>query len=115
MARFFSGTVLTALVAGFAGGVVASLALPNASRSIRPAAKSVIKAGLAVYATGRERVAELGEAASDLVAEVQAEREEELAGVPAGGNGHDVADDDTFTSTSSVEDALATGSRKYDA
>ena len=46
MARFFNGTVLTALVAGFAGGVMASLVLPNASRSIRPAAKSAIKAGL---------------------------------------------------------------------
>jgi hypothetical protein len=114
MARFFNGTVLTALVAGFAGGVMASLVLPNASRSIRPAAKSAIKAGLALYETGRERVAELGEATSDLIAEVRAEREEELAKVQAAGNGQDGEGTEAFATTPS-DDVLATRSRKYDA
>jgi hypothetical protein len=115
MARFFNGTVLTALVAGFAGGVMASLVLPNASKSIRPAAKSAIKAGLALYETGRERVAELGEATSDLIAEVQAERAEQLAGVQSAGNGHDEERAEAFATTPSGEDVLAARSRKYDA
>jgi hypothetical protein len=120
MARFFNGTVLTALVAGFAGGVMASLVLPNASRSIRPAAKSAIKAGLALYETGRDRVAELGEATSDLIAEVQAERQEQLAGVQAAGNTQDLHGEDgeraeAFASTPPDEDVLATRGRKYDA
>jgi Protein of unknown function (DUF5132) len=115
MARFFNGTVLTALVAGFAGGVMASLVLPNASRSIRPAAKSAIKAGLALYETGRERVAELGEATSDLIAEVQAEREEELAKVQAAGSGQGEERAEAFATTPSDEDVLAARSRKYDA
>jgi Protein of unknown function (DUF5132) len=114
MARFFNGTVLTALVAGFAGGVMASIVLPNASRSIRPAAKSAIKAGLALYETGRDRFAELGEATSDLIAEVQAERQEQLAGVQAAGNGQDEERAEAFATTPSEEDVLAR-SRKYDA
>jgi Protein of unknown function (DUF5132) len=114
MARFFNGTVLTALVAGFAGGVMASLVLPNASRSIRPAAKSAIKAGLALYETGRDRFAELGEATSDLIAEVQAERAEQLAGVQSAANGHDEERTEAFA-TPSEEDVLATRSQKYDA
>ncbi len=90
-----------------------SSTLPNASRSIRPAAKSAIKAGLALYETGRERVAELGEQTSDLIAEVRAEREEQLAGGQSAGNGHDEERTEAFTP--SDDDVLATRSRKYDA
>jgi hypothetical protein len=67
------GTVLLALVAGFAGGVLAPLLFPSAARAARPAATSAVKTALALYERGREVAAEFGEAASDIVAEAQAE------------------------------------------
>ncbi|HYG85983.1 MAG TPA: DUF5132 domain-containing protein [Azospirillum sp.] len=78
MARLFNGTVLTALAAGFVGGMLAPVLMPNGAKSARAIAKGAIKAGLALYERGREQVTELGETASDLIAEVQAEREEEI-------------------------------------
>jgi hypothetical protein len=59
-------------------GVAALLAVPvlfpGVRRALRPAAKSVIKAGIAVYET---TVANVTEAAGDLIAEARAEREHE--------------------------------------
>jgi len=82
MARLFNGTVLTALAAGFVGGMLAPVLLPNASKVARPFAKGVIKAGLSAYERGREQVAEWQEAAGDLIAEVQAERQQERQASP---------------------------------
>jgi hypothetical protein len=82
MARLFNGTVLTALAAGFVGGMLAPVLLPNASKAARPFAKSVIKAGLSAYDRGREQVAEWQETAGDLIAEVQAERQQERQASP---------------------------------
>ncbi|MGK9164902.1 DUF5132 domain-containing protein [Inquilinus limosus] len=77
MAKLLNGNVLTALVAGIVGAAIAPHILPRLSNAARPAAKGAIKASLALYERGRETVAEWGETAEDLVAEVQAEREED--------------------------------------
>src|SRR5580704_13211525 len=71
------GTLVTALVAGFAGGLLAPLVLPRLERNIRPATKSLFKTGVALYERGRERAAEIGELASDMMAEARAEYEVE--------------------------------------
>ncbi|MGK9235668.1 DUF5132 domain-containing protein [Inquilinus limosus] len=78
MAKLLNGNVLTALVAGIVGAAIAPHVLPRLSNAARPAAKGAIKTGLALYERGRETLAEWGETAEDLVAEVQAEREEDL-------------------------------------
>lgn len=67
------GTVLLALSAGLAGGLLAPLVFPSAARGARPAAKRAVKMALALYERGRETAAGLGERASDLLAEAQAE------------------------------------------
>ena len=71
------GTLLTALLAGFAGGLLAPLVLPRLERNIRPATKSLFKTGIALYERGRERAAEIGEMASDMMAEARAEYDAE--------------------------------------
>lgn len=59
-------------------GVAALLAVPvlfpGVRRALRPVAKGAIKAGIAVYET---TVANVAEAAGDLIAEARAEREHE--------------------------------------
>jgi hypothetical protein len=67
------GTLVTALLAGVAGGLVAPLILPRLERNIRPATKSIFKTGIVLYERGRERAAELGEMAGDMLAEARAE------------------------------------------
>jgi Protein of unknown function (DUF5132) len=66
------------LVAGLAVGIGAVLLGPSVIKTVgsvlRPAAKAVIKGSLVCY---RETVSELGEMASDLLAEARAELEEE--------------------------------------
>jgi hypothetical protein len=69
------GTIVTAVLAGFAGGLLASLVLPRLERNIRPATKSMFKTGIVLYERGRERAAEIGEMASDMLAEARAEYE----------------------------------------
>src|SRR5215469_1486083 len=64
------GTLVTALAAGFTGGLLAPLVLPRLERNIRPATKRLFKTGIALYERGREL-------ASDLMAEARAEYEAE--------------------------------------
>jgi hypothetical protein len=71
------GTIVTAVLAGVAGGLMAPLLLPRLERNFRPAAKSLFKTGIALYERGRERAAELGEFASDMMAEARTEYEAE--------------------------------------
>ena len=71
------GTIVTALVAGFAGGLLAPLVLPRVERNIRPATKRLFKTGITLYERGRERAAEISELASDLMAEARAEYDAE--------------------------------------
>lgn len=67
------GTIVTAVLAGVAGGLMAPLILPRLERNFRPATKSLFKTGIALYERGRERAAEMGEFASDMMAEARAE------------------------------------------
>jgi hypothetical protein len=71
------GTIVTALIAGVAGGLLAPVLLPGLERNLRPATKRVFKTGIALYERGRERAAEIGELAGDLMAEARAEYEAE--------------------------------------
>jgi hypothetical protein len=73
------GTLLTALIAGIAGGLMAPLIRPQLARGMRPAAKGVFKAGIALYERGREKTAELAETASDVLAEARTEYDAEQA------------------------------------
>jgi hypothetical protein len=73
------GTIVTALLAGVAGGLMAPLILPRLERNIRPATKSIFKTGIALYERGRERAAEIGEMAGDMLAEARAEYDAEQA------------------------------------
>jgi hypothetical protein len=84
------GTLLTALVAGLAGGLIAPLIAPGLARSVRPATKTMFKAGIGLYERGREKAAELGETASDLLAEARTEYDAEraLTDAGAGQSGH---------------------------
>lgn len=84
------GTIVTALLAGFTGGLLAPLILPRLERNIRPAAKSMFKTGISLYERGRERAAEIGEMASDMMAEARAEYEAEQA---AGKEGDPIANE----------------------
>lgn len=77
MARAF-GRMFVALLAGAVGGAVVS-ALRSESGSARPMAKRAVRAGLQLYEQARRSAAEWGEQASDLVAEAQAEFDEERA------------------------------------
>ncbi len=71
------GTIFAAALAGVAGGLVAPLILPRLERDFRPAAKRLFKTGIALYERGRERAAEMGEFASDMLAEARAEYDAE--------------------------------------
>jgi Protein of unknown function (DUF5132) len=71
------GTIVTAVLAGVAGGLVAPLILPRLERYFRPASKGLLKTGIALYERGRERAAEMGEFASDVMAEARAEYDAE--------------------------------------
>lgn len=71
------GRLVTALVAGVAGGLIAPLIYPAVARNARPTARKVLKAGIAAVEHGRVAVAEFAEHASDLMAEAQAEYDEE--------------------------------------
>jgi hypothetical protein len=65
----FRGNVLT----GLAVGLGAYLLAPTVGQVLRPAVKAVIKGGILAY----QGLAELGETASDLVAEARAEFEQQ--------------------------------------
>ncbi|MGE0825754.1 MAG: DUF5132 domain-containing protein [Candidatus Binatia bacterium] len=71
---FFSGWGTTVLV-GVGVALVAPAILPVVGAVVRPVAKGLIKGGLALADSLQELVAEGSEQFSDLVAEVQAERE----------------------------------------
>ena len=53
------------------------MVLPRLERGFRPATKSLFKTGIALYERGRERAAEMGEFASDMMAEARAEYDSE--------------------------------------
>jgi hypothetical protein len=71
------GRLVTALVAGVAGGLIAPLIYPAVARNARPTARKALKAGIAAMEHGRVAVAEFAEHASDLMAEARAEYDQE--------------------------------------
>ena len=77
MAKSFKRNLFFALLAGAAGGALVPIMRPALSNMGRPAAKGAVRAGLLIYEQAREAVAEWAEKTSDLVAEVQAEIQEE--------------------------------------
>jgi hypothetical protein len=78
------GTIVTAALAGVAGGIMAPLILPRLERHLRPATKSLFKTGIALYERGREKAAEMGEYASDVMAEARAEYDAEQTAADEG-------------------------------
>lgn len=69
----FKGNMVTGLAVGVGAILVAPALMPAVNQVLRPAAKAVIKGGMMLY---RETVSEIGEVASDLIAEARAELEE---------------------------------------
>jgi hypothetical protein len=68
----FTGNAATGLAIGIGAVLLGPTVLPALGRVLRPAAKAAIKGGMVLY---RETFAEIGEFASDLVAEARAELE----------------------------------------
>ena len=73
MPRSYGTGIATGLAIGVAAALFRPLWAPVLARVGRPAAKTAIKQGVLAYEIGRERVAELGETMSDLMAEAQFE------------------------------------------
>ncbi|MGJ0508217.1 MAG: DUF5132 domain-containing protein [Methylocystis sp.] len=86
MARL-ARSLFLALAAGVAGGAAATLLQRNGS-SAHPTAKSAVRAGLKFYERMRGAVGEMAETVSDIVAEAQADLEQENRAASAA-NGHD--------------------------
>ncbi len=70
----FKGSFATGLAIGAGALLLGPTAIQAMGSMLRPAAKAAIKGAMAFY---RESVAEIGEMASDLVAEARAELEQE--------------------------------------
>jgi hypothetical protein len=85
MARGYASGVATGVMISIAAAVFSPVWLPVLARWGRPAAKTAIKSGVIAYAAGRERVAELGESLSDLLAEAQVELTTEQTGSAGAG------------------------------
>ena len=69
----FKGNLATGLAVGIGTMLLGPALIQTVGRSLRPAVKAVVKSGLVFY---RETLSELGEMASDLVAEARAELEQ---------------------------------------
>jgi hypothetical protein len=90
MARGYASGVVTGMAVSIVAAVFAPVWMPLLARWSRPAAKAAIKGGALAYMAGRERVAELGESLSDLVAEAQVELvAEQTVGADAGAEAND--------------------------
>jgi hypothetical protein len=68
----FKGNLATGLAVGIGAVLLGPTVMQTAGRILRPAAKAVIKGGLVFY---RETLSEVGEIASDLLAEAHAGRQ----------------------------------------
>src|ERR1700761_5451909 len=67
------GNIVTGLAIGVGSVIVAPLIVPALTGLLRPVAKTAIKGGIVVYDWGRQAAAQVGEATSDMVAEVRAD------------------------------------------
>jgi hypothetical protein len=77
MARGYKSGIATGLALSVVAAFFSPLWRPALARWGRPAMKGAVKGGLAAYDLARERVAEFGEKAEDLMAEAQMERSAE--------------------------------------
>jgi hypothetical protein len=75
--NIFKVNLATGLAVGVGAIFLGPTVIQTMARVLRPAAKTVIKSGMVFY---RETLGELGEMASDLVAEAKAELEEPAHG-----------------------------------
>ena len=73
---FKGGNIVTGLAIGIGTAVVAPLLMPAVGSLLRPAAKAVIKGGILVYDQGRRAMAQVSEAASDVVAEARSDAQQ---------------------------------------
>jgi hypothetical protein len=80
MVDVMKGNVWTGLAVGLGAAVLVPVVLPAVARATKPVAKTAIKAGLVLFAKGRETVAELGEVAEDVYAEAKSELEHRREG-----------------------------------
>jgi hypothetical protein len=80
----FKGTTITGVAVGVGALLLAPSVLPVVGRVVRPAVKAAIKGGMVFY---RETLADVGEVASDLVAEARSELEHESAAPALTGRG----------------------------
>jgi hypothetical protein len=69
----FKGNALTGIVVGLGAVLLA----PTLGQVLRPAAKAIIKGGMLAYQGAYQGLEEIGETASDLVAEARAELEQQ--------------------------------------
>ena len=69
----FKGNLATGLAVGVGALLFGPTVIQTVARVLRPAAKTIIKGGLVFY---HETLSEVGEMASDLVAEARAELEQ---------------------------------------
>ena len=83
----FKGNLATGLAVGVGAVLFAPTVIQTVGSVLRPAAKAVIKGSMVFY---RETVSELGEMASDLLAEARAELEQDKQ--PATGRGSGATD-----------------------
>jgi Protein of unknown function (DUF5132) len=70
----FKGNLATVLAVGAGAVILGPTVVQTIGQVLRPAAKAMIKSGMVFY---RETLSEVGEMASDLVAEAKAELEQE--------------------------------------
>jgi hypothetical protein len=84
MAQTWKGTFAAMLTGGAIGVVLAPVIAPAVARMAGPAFKAALKAGVVLYARGREVTAELREHVEDATAEVRMElaREQAAAAPP---------------------------------
>ena len=70
----FKGNLAAGLAIGVGAIILGPTAIPTLAGVLRPAAKTLIKSGMVFY---RETLSEIGEMATDLVAEARAELDQE--------------------------------------
>lgn len=70
---FKGGNIVTGLAIGVGTAVVAPILMPILGGLLRPAAKVVIKGGIMAYDQGRQAMARVSEATSDVVAEARSD------------------------------------------
>jgi hypothetical protein len=92
MARGYASGVATGVAVSVAAALFSPVWMPLLARWSRPAAKAAIKGGVLAYMAGRERVAELGESMSDLLAEAQTELVAEQTGDAGAGTNPGASD-----------------------